>query len=228
MKKLIPSLIIFLAAAMCCTAMSGCGIIRSFFYQPTPATTVPVETTFEQATEAQTTEEAATAESPSSSGSASQGKYLDGAILVEDDYYYDSYIGITFYIPEWKGKVYAKGEIYDQNYSLAFYEAENYEYGVENNMQGMGMLFTVMTGDEESTGDFIDYPAGSILLGTELKYLTYFKPTDVRFNSDDDSMTESYQNLYQYQREYFLSGVVDEEMIYDPSSNANALNLKSE
>lgn len=238
MKKLKNVLLITLAAALCAASLSGCGILRSLFYRPTPTTTVPVETTAAQTTEEPTTEpeteepstEAPTTAAPTETqapqSSTSNAESFNSAVLIDGATYHDSYLGITFTVPEWTGKVYAKSSINSGTYSLAFYEVENYKQGLDKGWDGMGMLFTVMTSDVESDGDHIDYPAGSIEIDGGRKYLTYFKPTDVRFDSGDPVLTEKYQSVYQYQRDYFLSGVVDADKSYSPSSNANALNLE--
>lgn len=238
MKKLKSILLITLAVALCAASMSGCGLLRSLFYRPTPTTTVPVETIAVQTTEETTAEpetEEPSTEAPSTAAqpdtqapqsSASNAESFNGAVLIDGTTYHDSYLGITFTVPEWTGKVYAKSSINSGTYSLAFYEVENYRWGSEKGWDGMGMLFTVMTSDTESTGDHIDYPAGSVVIDGSKKYLTYFKPTDVRFNGEDSAMADKYQSVYQYQRDYFLSGVVDADKSYSPSSNANALNLK--
>ncbi len=65
------------------------------------------------------------------------------------------------------------------------------------------------------------------MLNGEKKYLTYFKPTDVRFDTEDKTLQQNYQDAYQYQRDYFQSGVVREDMQYSPSAHTNSVNLKS-
>ena len=235
MKKLKATALIILAAAVTATSMSGCGIIRKFLgNQPETvvqtiyvtealAPTTVQQTTAAPATEApETTKAQPATEAPKTKYSAeSHGD----AVLVDSELYHDSKLGITFNVPEWVGKVYAKGETNDGVYTLGFYEKTNYDYGLAKNWNGFGMLFNVMAADDESTGDHIDYPAGSVNFNGGRKYLTYFKPTDVRF---DPSLAEDYQKAYDLQKAYFLSGVVDKDRDYQPSSNKNAVNLKSE
>ena len=162
-------------------------------------------------------------------GNEVEGEGYDFVGLTEEydgEEYYDSYFGIKFSIPEWKGKVYAKGELTNGSYSLTFYEKSNYEWGIVKEWDGMGMLFTVYTSPKEVDGQNIEYPAGSVEINGSVKYLTYFKPTDVRCNTDDENMANDYQRMYKLQRQYFMSGVVDADKNYKPSSNPNAVNLK--
>lgn len=232
MKKLKTTALIILAAAITATSLSGCGIIRRFL-NPQPKT-VPVTTaevtsepaTAQPATEQPTTAQPTTAQpatEPVTQAPARSTESKGSAVLVDNEKYYDSRLGITFTVPEWVGKVYAKSETNNGLYSLGFYEKTNYDLGLKDNMPGFGMLFTVTAANEESTGDFIDYPAGSEIINGTRQYLTYFKPTDVRF---DPSLAENYQSVYKLQRDYFLSGVVDKDRNYTPSGVPNAVNLK--
>lgn len=233
MKKLISAALIVLAAVMTATALSGCGILRRFMgNQPeTVIQTIYVTeeaTTAQQTTAVQTTEAVETTKAQPAT-EAPKPKYSTesngDAVLVDNEKYHDSKLGITFTIPQWVGKVYAKAETNDGIYCLGFYEKTNYDYGLAKNWDGFGMLFNVCAASEESSGDFIDYPAGSIIFDGGRKYLTYFKPTDVRY---DPTLADDYQSVYSLQRDYFLTGVVDKDKDYKPSTVQNALNLKSE
>lgn len=236
MKKLKATALVILAAAITAASLSGCGIIRrvldsqpetvvqTVYVTQEPTTAQPTTaqpTTVEATTAAPTTAEPATAAPTPKYSTESNGS----AVLVDNEKYHDSYLGITFTVPKWVGKVYAKGGTNNGLYSLAFYEKTNYNYGEDHGMSEFGMLFTVTATSEESSGDHIDYPAGSVTVDGTKYYLTYFKPTDVRF---DPSLADNYQSVYKLQRDYFLSGVVDKDKHYVPSAVKNALNLKSE
>ena len=236
MKKLKFSALIILTALITAASMSGCGIFNLFRQQPptepttaataaptTEAQTTVVPTTAAPATDAPT---AAPETQAQQSSPKAEAKMLNGAVLCDGEEYYDSYFGIKFSIPEWKGKVYAKGELTNGSYSLTFYEKSNYEWGIVKEWDGMGMLFTVYTSPKEVDGQNVEYPAGSVEINGSVKYLTYFKPTDVRCNTDDENMANDYQRMYKLQRQYFMSGVVDADKKYKPSSNPNAVNLK--
>lgn len=236
MKKLRFSALVVLAAIMTAASMSGCGIFNLLRQQPqtepTAATTAApateAQTTAEQTTEAPTTVAPATVPETQAQQSSPKAtaQTLNGAVLCDGEEYYDPYLGIKFSIPEWKDSVYAKGELLNGSYSLTFYEKSNYEWGIAKEWDSMGMLFTVYISSEEVDGQNIEYPAGSVLINGSVKYLTYFKPTDVRFNTDDENMTNDYQKMYKLQRQYFMGGVVDADRQYTPSSNPNAVNLK--
>ena len=236
MKKLKFSALIILAAVMTAASMSGCGIFN--FLRPQPPAEPTAAATTAPATEAQTTAEPTT-EAPATaapteaektqtqqSSPKATAQTLNGAVLCDGEEYYDPYLGIKFSIPEWKGKVYAKGELTNGSYSLTFYEKSNYEWGIVKEWDGMGMLFTVYTSPKEVDGQNIEYPAGSVVINGNVKYLTYFKPTDVRCNTENENMANDYQKLYKLQRQYFMGGVVDADKNYKPSSNSNAVNLK--
>ena len=231
MKKLKATALVILAAAIAATSLSGCGIIRRVL-DPQPETVVQTvyvtqepttaqPTTVEATTAAPTTAEPATAAPTPKYSTESNGK----AVIVDSEKYHDSYLGITFTVPEWVGKAYAVSKKANGNYILGFYEKTNYDYGVNHGMAGFGMMFEVFTAPDESSGDHIDYPAGSVTVDGTKYYLTYFKPTDVRF---DPSLADNYQSVYKLQKDYFLSGVVDKDKHYVPSAVKNALNLKSE
>lgn len=187
----------------------------------TEAPTTAQPTTVEPTTEAPTTEEQK-AETPNSEYSTESN---GDAVLIDSEKYHDSYLGITFTMPEWVGKAYAVSKKANGNYILGFYEKTNYDYGVEHSMPGFGMMFEVFTAPEESKGNHIDYPAGSVNIDGTTYYLTYFKPTDVRF---DRSLEDNYRSIYNLQRDYFLSGVVDADKNYVPSTIKTAVNLTSE
>lgn len=232
MKKLKATAFAALAVLIAAASLSGCNTsiggrsATSTSYSSTvedPPTTPVTEapTTVEPTTEAPTTEEPKTEAPKSEYSTESNGD----AVLVDSEKYHDSYLGITFTIPEWVGKAYAISKKTNGNYILGFYEKTNYDYGVEHSMPGFGMMFEVFTAPEESKGDHIDYPAGSVTVDGTKYYLTYFKPTDVRF---DRSLEDNYRSIYNLQRDYFLSGVVDADKNYVPSAVKNALNLKSE
>lgn len=238
MKKLRSTALIILAAAVTAASMSGCGIIKKFFgtqpetviqtiYVTESATTAPQTAAAQQTTAAPVTEAPETkAQTATEAPKAKYSTESNGeAVLVDGEQYHDSKLGITFNIPEWVGKVYAKAETNNGIYCLGFYEKTNYDFGLTKNWNGFGMLFNVYTAPEESMGDHIDYPAGSEIFGGSRTFLTYFKPTDVRF---DPSLADNYQSVYSLQKDYFLSGVVDADRDYKPSTNKNALNLKSE
>lgn len=235
MKKYKSALLISLAAVITAGSLSGCGMIPQFFDRQSAATEAPstaaqtteaasTEPATEKATEAPTTAQPETEAPENGYSTESKGT----AVIVDKEKYHDSYLGITFTVPEWVGKAYAKVDNFNGNYGLTFYEKTNYDYGIENDMPGMGMMFTVFVTPEESKGDHIDFPAGSVMIDGKYQYITYFKPTDVRFNEKDDNMAENYRSIYKYQRDYFLSGAVDAEKKYIPSAYKNAVNLKSE
>ena len=232
MKKLKATAFAALAVLIAAASLSGCNTSiggRSATSAPysstvedpptTPATEAP--TTIEPTTEAPTTEEPKTEAPKSEYSTESNGD----AVLVDSEKYHDSYLGITFTIPEWVEKAYAVSKKANGNYILGFYEKTNYDYGVEHSMPGFGMMFEVFTAPEESKGDHIDYPAGSVTVDGTTYYLTYFKPTDVRF---DRSLEDNYRSIYNLQRDYFLSGVVDADKNYVPSTIKTAVNLTSE
>ncbi len=235
MKKLKSALLLSLAAVITAGSFSGCGMFMRFLNSQPAATAVPstaaqtaeatsTEQITEKATEAPTTVQPVTEAPKNEYSTESKGT----AVIVDKEKYHDSYLGITFTVPEWVGKAYAKVDNFNGNYGLTFYEKTNYDYGIENDMPGMGMMFTVFVTSEESKGDHIDFPAGSVMIDGKYQYITYFKPTDVRFNGEDKSMTENYREIYKYQKDYFLSGVVDADKKYIPSAYKNAVNLKSE
>ena len=232
MKNLKATAFAALAVLIAAASLSGCNIYiggqpatsaphSSTVEDPptTPATEAP--TTVEPTTEAPTTEEPKTEAPKSEYSTESNGD----AVLVDSEKYHDSYLGITFTIPEWVGKAYAVSKKANGNYILGFYEKTNYDYGVEHSMPGFGMMFEVFTAPEESKGNHIDYPAGSVNIDGTTYYLTYFKPTDVRF---DRSLEDNYRSIYNLQRDYFLSGVVDADKNYVPSTIKTAVNLTSE
>lgn len=188
-----------------------------------PTTTLPV-TTAAPATQAPSTEAPTSAASPATE----PVKTLGNARLVVTPDYTSDVLGITFHMPEWQNKVYAEGTYTDDgNYVLSFYEGTNLGAGLEKGYNGMGFLFSVFESDTESSG-VIDYPAGSVTVNGVKKYLTYFKPTDVRFDVESKELQENYQAVYQYQREYFMSGTVRSDLNYSTSARSDSVNLKSE
>lgn len=237
MKKLKATAFVALAVLIAAASLSGCNTSiggRSATSAPysstvedpptTPVTEAPTTaqpTTVEPTTEAPTTEEQK-AETPNSEYSTESN---GDAVLIDSEKYHDSYLGITFTMPEWVGKAYAVSKKANGNYILGFYEKTNYDYGVEHSMPGFGMMFEVFTAPEESKGNHIDYPAGSVNIDGTTYYLTYFKPTDVRF---DRSLEDNYRSVYKLQKDYFLSGVVDADKNYVPSTIKTAVNLTSE
>ncbi len=241
------------AAAVCAAALTlslsltGCNPLRFIFPfggqpqettapAPTQAVTIPVPTTAvptvaapvtqapatEKPTEAPKTEQGSQQSSPK----ATPEKTIGGAKLVETPDYTDDVLGVTFHMPEWQNRVYAKTDNYDGKYSLSFYEGSNLARGLEDGYDGMGMLFTLYVDSAQASGD-ITYPAGTIEIGGEKVYLTYFKPTDVRFYPEG-TLQENYQEMYQHQREYFETGVFRAAMHYQPSAATYAVNLTSE
>ena len=224
MKKLTAALALTLSAATAVTVFSGCNIIKDILggrNEPTtsvqiatnaPAATTAAATTAAATTAAVTTE--AATEAPTTESSSVEWDYPivqdGGFVLVTDDTYTDDTLGITFTIPEWKGKVYAvTGTSEKGSYYLEFYEA-----------------FSVSLNDEESNVE-IDHPAGSVVVNGQKKYLTYFKPTDVRCDYEDEILRDNYQDAYQYQRDYFQSGVVRGDMQYSPSAKTYSVNLNT-
>nr|WP_316611544.1 hypothetical protein [uncultured Ruminococcus sp.] len=244
MKKLTAAIALTIAAATAVTAFSGCNIIKSLLpfgkNEPTnaPVTTVAA-TTAPATTQAATTEPptvakqteapAATTRKPEESSNTSEyPSQLDGGFyLVTTPTCASATLGINFTVPEWQNKVYCKNGNSNRGFYFEFYEASNLINGIEKyGFDSMGLLFAVYATDTEANGD-IEYPAGSIVLNGEKKYLTYFKPTDVRFDTEDKTLQQNYQDAYQYQRDYFQSGVVREDMQYSPSAHTNSVNLKS-
>lgn len=188
----------------------------------TEAPTTAQPTTVEATTEAPTKEGPKTEEQNSEHSTESNGE----EVLVESEKYYDSYLGITFTMPEWVGKVYARStKTENGTYILRFYEKTNSDFGKAKDYPGYGMLFEVNTSDREITNADIIYPAGSEIIDGKTVYLCYFKPTDVRY---DFSLEDNYRSVYKLQRDYFLSGVVDADRNYVPSPKKFALNLTSE
>lgn len=242
MSKAIRAAALAAATVMTASALSGCSLLQRFFpgQQPVtePETTVSAaettapEVTTEAPTEALTTVGAAQS-SQSSAVETPNGapendpspKQYSGVSVVSNEFYSDETIGLGFYAPEWVNKVYAKSEYINGEYYLSFYEITNYDYGVEQGWDGMGLLFSVCTSDTESTGDWIDYPAGSLLVGGERKYLVYFKPTDVRCDTENQTRIDNYQAVYQNQRSIFSSATVLEGREYIPSTNSNHIDL---
>ena len=184
-----------------------------------PVTQAPAT---EKPTDAPKTEQSSQQNSPK----ATSEKTLGGARLVETPDYTDDVLGVTFHMPEWQNRVYAKTDNYDGKYSLTFYEGSNLARGLEDGYDGMGMLFTLYEDSAQASGD-ITYPVGTIEIGGEKVYLTYFKPTDVRFYPEG-SLQENYQEMYKHQREYFETGVFRSAMHYQPSAATYAVNLTSE
>lgn len=245
MKKAMRAASLAAAALMTASALSGCNLLQRFLpgQQPVtePETTAAatVETTEELTTEAPTeapttqkaeqssqTKQSSTSEGPNGApGNDPSPKQYSGVSVVSNEFYSDETIGLGFYAPEWVNKVYAKSEYVSGEYYLSFYEITNYDYGVEKGWDGMGLLFSVCTSDTESTGDWIDFPAGSLLVGGQRKYLTYFKPTDVRFDTENQTRTDNYQNVYQHQSSIFKGAVVLEGRDYIPSTNNNHIDL---
>ncbi len=239
MKSIKTAALIVLAAATTAASMSGCGLFGKLLNtqkETAPATVqvvtdAPVSTqpetvapTAAPVTAAPLTEAPVVTEPPTEAPKSAE--VFNGAVMINDDIYTDEYLGITFYVPEWKGKVYAKGELNEGKYSLVFLEATNYRWGVEEKGgDNLGMLFTLYTDNQEADGENVVFPAGSEVINGKTVYLTYFKPTDVRFNYEDDTMSENYQAVFKYQREYCKSGVVAADRNYEPSSNPNAVNL---
>ena len=242
MKKLTAALALTLSAATAVTVFSGCNIIKDILggrNEPTTsvqiATNAPAATTAAATTAAATTEAATTeaaTEAPTTESSSVEWDYPivqdGGFVLVTDDTYTDDTLGITFTIPEWKGKVYAvTGTSEKGSYYLEFYEASNLIRGIEKyGRASLGFLFSVSLNDEESNVE-IDHPAGSVVVNGQKKYLTYFKPTDVRCDYEDEILRDNYQDAYQYQRDYFQSGVVRGDMQYSPSANTYSVNLNT-
>ena len=193
---------------------------------PTVAPTTAVPVTQAPATEKPTDAPKTEQSSQQNSPKATSEKTLGGARLVETPDYTDDVLGVTFHIPEWQNRVYAKTDNYDGKYSLTFYEGSNLARGLEDGYDGMGMLFTLYEDSAQASGD-ITYPVGTIEIGGEKVYLTYFKPTDVRFYPEG-SLQENYQEMYKHQREYFETGVFRSAMHYQPSASTYAVNLTSE
>ena len=146
MKKLTAALALTLSAATAVTVFSGCNIIKDILggrNEPTTsvqiATNAPAATTAAATTAAATTEAATTeaaTEAPTTESSSVEWDYPivqdGGFVLVTDDTYTDDTLGITFTIPEWKGKVYAvTGTSEKGSYYLEFYEASNLIRGIE-------------------------------------------------------------------------------------------------
>lgn len=232
MKKLKASALVILAVLIAAAAMSGCNIYiggqpsssngsSSSSSSTTEAPTTEQPTTVEVTTEVPTTEEPQTEAPKSEYSTESNGE----AVLVDNEKYHDSYLGITFTMPDWVGNVYAKSQKANGSYILGFYEKTNYDLGQAKNWSGFGMLFEVNTSDKEITQADIIYPAGSELVDGKTVYLCYFKPTDVRFDPRQES---TYRAASAHQRDYFTSGVVDADRIYVPSPAKFAMNLKSE
>lgn len=235
MKKIKATALVILAAATAAVSLSGCQIIiggqpvtstpySSTVEDPPTSPVTEAPTTVEITTEAPTTEEPSTEAPKPKYSTESNGS----AVLLDNEKYHDSYLGITFTLPDWVGKVYAQSTKNDGHYSLGFYEKTNYDWGEKKSWPGMGMLFTVSVSDKETTKADIIYPAGSELIAEKVTYLNYFKPTDVRFNSDDQKMTSVYRSAANHQRDYFTSGVVDADKYYVPSPAKYAMNLTSE
>ena len=231
MKKLKATALVILAAAIAAASLSGCGIIRRVL-DPQPETVVQTVYVTQEPTTAQPTTVEATTEAPTTAEpttAAPTPKYSTesngSAVLVDNENDRDAYLRITYTVPKWIGNAYAVSKKANGNYILGFYEKTNYDYGVEHSMPGFGMMFEVFTAPEESKGNHIDYPAGSVNIDGTTYYLTYFKPTDVRF---DRSLEDNYRSIYNLQRDYFLSGVVDADKNYVPSTIKTAVNLTSE
>ena len=234
------------AAAVCAAALTlsltltGCNLIKGLLpfgkEQPTTAPEVTTQaatapstaapTTFAPTTAEPTTVPAPTEQPTQLSAKATPEKAIGSARLVETPSYTDDVLGVTFSMPEWQNKVYAKTEYNDGSYSLSFFEGSNLSAGLEKGYDGMGFLFSIFTSDAEAEGSVV-YPAGTVTMGGETVYLCYFKPTDVRFDIENELLTENYRELYQYQREYFESGVFRSSMDYQPSSATGAINLTS-
>lgn len=241
--------VVFAAALTLSLSLTGCNLMRMVFPfgggQPAtsapaatqtvttvPATAVPTTaapTTAAPTTAAPTTEKPTeapkTEQSSQLSPKATPEKNLGGALLVETPSYTDDVLGVTFSMPAWQNRVYAKADFYDGNYLLTFYEGSNLARGLEDGYDGMGMLFGVYLSDTEADGN-ITYPAGTIETGGETKYLCYFKPTDVRFYTEDNYIS-NYQDMSKHQREYFETGVFRSAMNYKPSSAPGAIALQS-
>ena len=235
MKNLKATAFAVLAVLIAAASLSGCNIYiggqpatsaphSSTVEDPptTPATEAP--TTVEPTTEAPTTEEPKTEAPKSEYSTESNGD----AVLVDSEKYHDSYLGITFTMPDWVGKVYAKSKITSTGYTLSFHEKTNYDWGEKEDHEAMGTLFSAYISDEEQKTADIVYPAGSELIDGKIMYLNYFKPTDVRFNSEDQNMTSIYRAAANHQKDYFTSGVVDADRSYVPSPAKFAMNLTSE
>ena len=249
MKKLTAALALTLAAATAVTVLSGCNIIKNLLpFGKNDATTAVATTaavTTAPATAAPTTKaapstepataakqtDAPTAQAPKTEESSDTSPYpkeLDGGYqLVTTTTCASATLGINFTVPEWQNKVYIKSGTSEVGYYVQFYEASNLINGIKKyGFDSMGFLFSVSTSDTEANGD-IEYSAGSIVLNGERKYLTYFKPTDVRFDTEDKTLQQNYQDAYKHQREYFQSGVVRADMQYSPSARTDSVNLKS-
>ena len=216
MKKLTAAIALTIAAATAVTAFSGCNIIKSLLpFGKNEPTTAPVTTV--AATTAPATTQAATTEPPTvakqteapaattrkpeeSSNTSEYPSQLDGGFyLVTTPTCASATLGINFTVPEWQNKVYCKNGNSNRGFYFEFYEASNLINGIEKyGFDSMGLLFAVYATDTEANGD-IEYPAGSIVLNGEKKYL----------------------------RDCFQSGVVREDIQYSPSAHTNSVNLKS-
>ncbi len=219
MKKLTAALALTLSAATAVTVFSGCNIIKDILGgRNEPTTSVQIATNAPAATTAAATTAAATTEAATTEA-ATEAPTTEST---------DDTLGITFTIPEWKGKVYAvTGTSEKGSYYLEFYEASNLIRGIEKyGRASLGFLFSVSLNDEESNVE-IDHPAGSVVVNGQKKYLTYFKPTDVRCDYEDEILRDNYQDAYQYQRDYFQSGVVRGDMQYSPSAKTYSVNLNT-
>lgn len=230
MKKIKATALVILAATIAAASLSSCQIVIG----GQPATSAPSSSTVEDppttpVTEKPTTVEITTEEPATEAPKAQYSTESKGdAVLLDNENYHDSYLGITFTMPAWVGKVYAQSSTSGGQYSLGFFEKTNYDWGEKKDWPGMGMLFTVTVSDQETTQADIIYPAGSVLIDGKIMYLNYFKPTDVRFNTDDQTMTSAYRTAANHQKDYFTDGVVDADKVYVSSPAKNAMNLTSE
>ena len=105
MKKLKATALVILAAAIAAASLSGCGIIRRVL-DPQPETVVQTVYVTQEPTTAQPTTVEATTAAPTTAEpttAAPTPKYSTesngSAVLVDNEKYHDSYLGITFTVP---------------------------------------------------------------------------------------------------------------------------------